>query len=71
MPVIGWAVGAVTVWWDVEKVVGLMRLVYQLIEAVTSAIQEFAETQAALLDGARLIEDVAETLARRSGVLAR
>lgn len=46
-----------------------MRLVYQLIEAVTSAIQEFAETQAALLDGARLIEDLAETLARRSGVL--
>lgn len=71
VPIIGWAVGAVTVWWDVEKVVGLVRLVYQLIEAVTSAIQEFAETQAALLNGARLIEDLAETLARRSGVLAR
>lgn len=70
VPVVGWAVGAATIWWDVERVIGLVRLVYGLIETIASAIQDFAESKAALLDAARLVEDLLEGVARRSGALA-
>ncbi|GEN81056.1 hypothetical protein [Actinotalea fermentans] len=69
VPVVGWAVGAATIWWDVEKVVGLVRLVYNLIETVMSAIEQFAESQVALLDSVRLLEDLVESVARRTGAV--
>ncbi len=69
VPVVGWAVGAATIWWDVEKVVGLVRLVYNLIETVMSAIEQFAESKVELLDSVRLIEDLVESLARTTGAV--
>lgn len=64
VPVVGWAVGAATIWWKVEKVVGLVRLIYNVIESIMSAIQSFAESKVQLLESIRIIEDLVETLAR-------
>ena len=59
-PVIGWAVGAVTAYSDINKIIGQVRLVYTIIETITSAIQDFVEAKTAILDKAALIEDLAQ-----------
>lgn len=65
-PVIGWAVGAATIWWDVEKIIGLVRLVYGILETIATAIADFAEAKASLMDAVRLVEDLVEGLGRRA-----
>ena len=58
VPVIGWAVGAATLYSKVNKVIGLVRLVYTALETVTSAIQDFVEAKTGLLDKLALLEDL-------------
>jgi hypothetical protein len=59
-PVIGWAVGAVTAYSDIQKIVQTVRLIYTIIETIISAIQDFVQARTALLDKATLIEDLAQ-----------
>ncbi len=59
-PVIGWAVGAVTAYSDINKIIGQVRLVYTIIETITSAIQDFVEAKTAILGKAQLIEDLVQ-----------
>ena len=59
-PVIGWAVGAVTAYTDIEAVVSKVRLVYTILETIESAIQDFIEARTAILDTYALIEDLAQ-----------
>jgi hypothetical protein len=57
-PVIGWAVGAVTAYSDINKVIRNVRLVYTIIETVSSAIQDFAEAKTAIFDKLGILEDL-------------
>ncbi|WP_121251228.1 hypothetical protein [Nocardioides ferulae] len=59
-PVIGWAVGAVTAYSDIDAIISKVRLVYTIIETVASAIQGFAEAKASIMDRLALIEDLAQ-----------
>ena len=63
-PVIGWAVGAVTAYSDIQKIIQTVRLIYTIFETIESAIQDFVEAKTAILDKYALIEDLAEGAAR-------
>jgi hypothetical protein len=63
-PVIGWAVGAVTAYSDIQKVIQTVRLIYTIFETIESAIQDFVQAKTAILDKYALIEDLAEGAAR-------
>ncbi|MCC2316657.1 hypothetical protein [Cellulomonas chengniuliangii] len=68
VPVIGWASAAATIWWKVEQVAGIVRLVYNLLETIADAINDFVDAKAHLWDVASLVEDLTETVARRAAV---
>ena len=59
-PVVGWAIGAVTVYSDVQDIIKWVRRVNTLIETISSAIQDFAEAKTSILTKAQLIEDLAQ-----------
>jgi len=59
-PVVGWIVGAVTAYDDIQDVITWVRRVNTLVELISSAIQDFAEAKVSILDKARLIEDLAQ-----------
>jgi hypothetical protein len=58
-PVIGWAVGAFTVYDDVQDIITWVRRVNTLIETIASAIQDFAEAKTSILTKYQIIEDLA------------
>ncbi|WP_309135455.1 hypothetical protein [Cellulomonas sp.] len=70
VPVAGWAVGAATLWWKIEKVVGIVRLVYNLLETIADAIADLVEARTQVLGALDLVEDLARALATRAGVAA-
>lgn len=57
-PVIGWAVGAVTAYSDIQAVVNKVRLIYTIFETIMSAIKDFAEAKTAIFDKLSLLEDL-------------
>jgi uncharacterized protein YukE len=59
-PVIGWAIGAFTVYSDVQDIIKWVRRVNTLIETISSAIQDFAEAKTSILTKAQIIEDLAQ-----------
>ena len=59
-PVIGWAIGALTIYDDIQDIIKWVRRVNLLIETIASAIQDFAEAKVSILDKAKLIEDLAQ-----------
>jgi hypothetical protein len=59
-PVIGWAVGAVTAYSDIEGIIKKVKLVYTIIETIASAIEDFAEGKMALMDKYDVIEDLVQ-----------
>ena len=59
-PVIGWAIGAVTAYGDIQDVITWVRRINTLIELISSAIQDFAEAKVSILDKAKVIEDLAQ-----------
>lgn len=59
-PVVGWAVGAVTAYSDINKIIGQVRLIYTIIETITTAIQDFVEAKTAIVGKAQLIEELAQ-----------
>lgn len=65
-PLIGWAVGAVTAYSDIQKIIQTVRLIYSIIETIISAIQDFVQAKTALLDKATLIEDLVQGAATRA-----
>lgn len=60
VPVIGWAKGAFDAYDKINKVIGAVRLIYTIIETVSSAIQDFAEAKTAIFDKLAIIEDLAQ-----------
>ncbi|MCW2792824.1 MAG: hypothetical protein JWO76_1922 [Nocardioides sp.] len=64
VPVIGWAKGAFDAYDKINKVIGAVRLIYTIIETVSSAIQDFAEAKTAIFDKLGIIEDLAQGAAR-------
>ncbi len=69
-PVVGWVVGAVTAYDDINKVVRNVRLVYTIIETVASAIQDFVEAKTAVLDAVTVLEDLLEGTVESAGAVA-
>ena len=65
-PIIGWAVGAVTAYSDIQKIIQTVRLIYTIFETIESAIQDFVQAKTAILDKYALIEDLVEGAARTS-----
>ena len=59
-PVIGWAVGAVTAYSDIEGIIKKVKLVYTIIETIASAIEDFAEAKMALMDSYDVIVDLVQ-----------
>ena len=59
-PVIGWAIGALTAYDDIQDVIKWVRRVNTLIETIASAIQDFAEAKTSILAKAQIIEDLAQ-----------
>lgn len=57
-PVVGWIVGAVTAYGDIQDVVNKVRLIYTIIETVASAIQDFAEAKTGIMDKLSILEDL-------------
>lgn len=64
VPVIGWAKGAFDAYDKINKVIGAVRLIYTIIETVSSAIQDFAEAKTAIFDKLAIIEDLAQGAAQ-------
>lgn len=63
-PVLGWAVGAVTAYSDIQGVISKVRLVYTIIETISSAIADFAEAKVSIFDELALLEDLLSGLAK-------
>jgi hypothetical protein len=63
-PVIGWAVGAVTAYSDIEGIIKKVKLIYTIIETIASAIEDFAEGRTALLDKYDVIADLVQGFGR-------
>jgi hypothetical protein len=63
-PVIGWAVGAVTAYSDIQGVITKVRLVYTILETIASAIQDFVEAKTSILDKLGLLEDLLSGLGK-------
>jgi hypothetical protein len=63
-PVVGWAVGAVTAYSDIQGVISKVRLVYTIIETISSAIADFAEAKVSILDKLALLEDLLSGLGK-------
>ncbi|MDX6374131.1 MAG: hypothetical protein QOD98_3119 [Nocardioidaceae bacterium] len=59
-PVIGWIVGAVTAYDDIQDIIKWVRRVNTLIETIASAIQDFAEAKTSILTKYQIIEDLAQ-----------
>ncbi len=57
-PIAGWAVGAVTLYSDIEGIVKKVKLIYTIIETIASAIEDFAEGKMAIMDKYEVIADV-------------
>jgi hypothetical protein len=58
--VIGWIVGAVTAYDDIQDIIKWVRRVNTLIETIASAIQDFAEAKTSILTKYQIIEDLAQ-----------
>jgi uncharacterized protein YukE len=59
-PVVGWIVGAVTAYDDIQDIIKWVRRVNTLIETIASAIQDFAEAKTSILTKYQIIEDLAQ-----------
>ncbi|QCB92670.1 hypothetical protein [Cellulomonas shaoxiangyii] len=70
VPVVGWAVGAATIWWKIEKVVGIVRMIYNILEGLADAIASFVDAKTSVLDAIDLVEDLVSGLAARTPVAA-
>ena len=57
-PVIGWAVGAVTAYSDINGIIKKVRFVYSIIETIESAINDFIEAKTSILDKLEILEDL-------------
>ncbi|MGI8701066.1 MAG: hypothetical protein ACR2JU_07645 [Nocardioidaceae bacterium] len=65
-PVIGWAVGAVTAYSDIQAVVSKVRLIYTIIETIDSAIKDFIEAKTAIFGKLSILESLLEGLVRET-----
>lgn len=63
-PVLGWAVGAFEGYKQVEKVISTVRLIYTILETVSSAISDFAEAKTEIFDKLSLLEGLLEGLGK-------
>lgn len=59
-PVVGWAVGAVTAYSDIEGIIKKVKLIYTIIETIAGAIQDFVEGKMALMDKYAVLEDLVQ-----------
>lgn len=57
-PVIGWAVGAVTAYSDINGIIKKVRLIYTIIETIESAISDFIEAKTSIMDKLEILEDL-------------
>lgn len=63
-PIAGWAVGAVTAYSDIEKVIKTVRLIYTIIETIADVISDFIEAKTTILKNYYVVEDLVEGLGR-------
>ena len=63
-PVVGWAVGAFKGYDQIQKVVGKVRLIYTILETISSAISDFAEAKTEIFDKLSLLEGLLEGLGK-------
>jgi hypothetical protein len=59
-PLIGWAIGALTAYSDIQDIITWVRRINTLIETISSAIQDFAEAKTSILGKYRILEDLAQ-----------
>ena len=67
-PVIGWAVGAVTAYSDIQGVLSKVRLIYSIFETIMSAIQDFAGAKVSIMDKLAVLEDILQGTAHSASV---
>lgn len=59
-PVVGWAVGAVPAYPDIERIIKKVKPIYTIIETIAGAIQDFVEDKTALMDRYAVLEDLVQ-----------
>src|SRR4051812_6306335 len=70
-PMCGWAIGAFTVYSDIQDIVKWVRRVKTLIEAISSPLQEFAEAKTSILTQYQNIEALPKGAARSAAAQAQ